>query len=259
MKKRDGFTLIELLVVISVIAVLLAILLPALGKVRKQAKRVVCSSQLRQQTLALIYYTENYEGKIMGVGGPGRPYWFHLIAPFLGDKQYEKDPQAAFEGVMQVIICPSVTERADGQSLQRGTANRSWAFWWGEVGDSYAEGSYTINSWLQPSGYYQVETTDPAYNNFYQNLADARPDVPLFGDGMWVDAWPRSSDPPPTNSFDGDGGEVASMHRFCIARHGKAINMSYVDNHVAVVDLEELWQQYWHRGYEAVYDVEVPD
>ena len=71
MKKRCGFTLIELLVVISIIALLLAILLPALGKVRKQARRMACSSQLRQQTMALVLYSENYEGKIMGVGGPG--------------------------------------------------------------------------------------------------------------------------------------------------------------------------------------------
>ena len=259
MNRRCGFTLIELLVVISIIALLLAILLPALGKVRKQTKRVVCSSQLRQQTLGLVYYTENYDGKVMGVGGPGKPYWFHLIAPFLGDKLYEKDPQAAFEGVMQVIICPSVTERADGQSLQRGTANRSWAFWWGGIGESYAEGSYTINSWLQPSGYYQVELSDPAHDYYYQKLSDARPDVPMFGDGMWVDAWPRSTDPAPSNSFDGDNGSVASMHRFCIARHGKAINLSYVDTHVALVELEDLWAQYWHRGYEVQSDVEVPD
>jgi len=166
MIRRYAFTLIELLVVIAVIALLLAILLPALGRVREQTKRVVCSSQLRQQTLGMVCYTENYDGKVMGVGGPGKPYWFHLIAPFLGDELYEKDPQAAFEGVMQVIICPSVRERADGQSLQRGTAIRSWAFWWGSVGESYAEGSYTINSWLQPSGYYQADVSDAAYKNY---------------------------------------------------------------------------------------------
>ncbi len=259
MNRRYGFTLIELLVVIAIIALLLAILLPALGRVREQTKRVVCSSQLRQQTLAMVCYTENYDGKVMGVGGPSRPYWFHLIAPFLGDERYENDPQAAFEGVMQVIICPSVTERADGQSLQRGTAIRSWAFWWGGVGESYAEGSYTINSWLQPTGYYQVDTSNPSHGNYYQKFSDARPDVPLFGDGMWVDAWPRSTDPPPSNSFDGDNGSVASMHRFCIARHRRAINLSYVDTHIDAVELEDLWQQYWHRGYEPRYDVVVPD
>jgi prepilin-type N-terminal cleavage/methylation domain-containing protein len=259
MNRRTAFTLIELLVVIAVIALLLAILLPAMSRVREQTKRVVCTSQLRQQTLALVCYTENYDGKVMGVGGPGKPYWFHLIAPFLGDELYEKDPQAAFEGVMQVIICPSVTERADGVSLQRGKANQSWAFWWGSHGESYAEGSYTINSWLQPDGYYKVDIKDPSYGYFYQNFSDARPDVPLFGDGMWVDAWPRSTDPPPSNSLDGDGGDDFNMHRYCIARHRRAINLSYVDTHIAVVELEELWEQYWHRGYEPRYDVEVPD
>jgi len=259
MNRRNAFTLIEILVVISIIALLLAILLPALSRVREQTKRVVCSSQLRQQTLGMVCYTENYDGKVMEVGGPSKLYWFHLIAPFLGDKLYETDPQAAFEGVMQVIICPSVTERADGESLQRGTANRSWAFWWGGIGESYAEGSYTINSWLQPTGYYQVDVSDPAHDYYYQRFSDARPDVPLFGDGMWVDAWPRSSNPPPSNSFDGDGGEVASMHRYCIARHKRTINLSYVDTHIEVVELEELWQQYWHRGYEPRYDVVVPD
>ncbi|UCC99559.1 MAG: prepilin-type N-terminal cleavage/methylation domain-containing protein, partial [Phycisphaerales bacterium] len=64
MNRRDGFTLIELLVVIAIVALLLAILLPALGRVREQTKRVVCSSQLKQQTLAMVCYTENYDGKV---------------------------------------------------------------------------------------------------------------------------------------------------------------------------------------------------
>ena len=258
--KRCGFTLIELLVVISVIAVLLAILLPVLGKVREQGKRVVCSSRLREQTLAMIFYTEAYDNKVMGVGGPGQPYWFHLIAPFLGDKKYKNDPQAAYEGVMQVIICPSIRDRADGQSLQRGTAIRSWAFWWGGAGESYAEGSYTINSWLQPTGYYKPDKGSANYDNYFHKYSDARSDVPLFGDGMWVDAWPRSTDPPPSNSFDGDNGSVASMHRFCIARHGRAINLSYVDGHLGVVRLEELWKQHWHQGYiPPEEEIVVPD
>ena len=57
-----GFTLIELLVVISIIAMLLSILLPSLSRAKESARRSVCSSNLRQLTLAWTAYAmENDE------------------------------------------------------------------------------------------------------------------------------------------------------------------------------------------------------
>ncbi len=55
---RCGFTLIELLVVISIIAILAALLLPAVGLVRDAAKRTRCASSLRQMMLGVIAYTD---------------------------------------------------------------------------------------------------------------------------------------------------------------------------------------------------------
>jgi prepilin-type N-terminal cleavage/methylation domain-containing protein/prepilin-type processing-associated H-X9-DG protein len=62
----EGFTLIELLVVIAVIAVLMSILLPALAKVREQARRTKCAANIRQQVLSLTMYGQENQGKLPG-------------------------------------------------------------------------------------------------------------------------------------------------------------------------------------------------
>ncbi len=61
---RKAFTLIELLVVISIIALLLSILMPALGRAREAAKRIVCGSNLKQMSVTWYMYTMDYKGKI---------------------------------------------------------------------------------------------------------------------------------------------------------------------------------------------------
>jgi len=59
---RPGFTLIELLVVIAIIALLAALLLPALAKARERGRQSFCINNVRQQTLAVILYAdENHD------------------------------------------------------------------------------------------------------------------------------------------------------------------------------------------------------
>lgn len=64
--RRRGFTLIELLVVIAIIALLVSILLPALGFARRRAKQVLCMSNLRQMSTANSIYTSDFKDRLSG-------------------------------------------------------------------------------------------------------------------------------------------------------------------------------------------------
>ncbi len=86
-RRRPGFTLIELLVVIAVVALIVGMLLPALGQARSAAKSVRCLSQVRQLELAQQMYADAYKGALVdaalahgGIGDPKKSWPVTLAA-----------------------------------------------------------------------------------------------------------------------------------------------------------------------------------
>ena len=75
--RQRGFTLIELLIVIGTIALLMAIILPALNRARGQTRTVVCLSNLRQLGLAFACYANDYDDYAMPLYEPATDtYWW---------------------------------------------------------------------------------------------------------------------------------------------------------------------------------------
>lgn len=72
MRRRKGFTLVELLVVIGIIALLIAILMPALRKARDSANRTKCLANMRELMIGYIMYTDAHKGRLP-YGGTATP------------------------------------------------------------------------------------------------------------------------------------------------------------------------------------------
>ncbi|MCX7915266.1 MAG: DUF1559 domain-containing protein, partial [Verrucomicrobiae bacterium] len=106
-KSKSGFTLIELLVTIGLIALLLALLLPAFRAARAAAQRAACVSNLHQLGLAILMYQDVHQGEFPRTahGAPEEQSWIYTLRPFL-------------RNVDRVRVCPADPKARERTALK---------------------------------------------------------------------------------------------------------------------------------------------
>lgn len=254
---QGGFTLIELLVVIAIIAILASMLLPALSRAKLRAQQIQCVGNLKQMMLADIMYMNDHGKNLPYYPGTLQTLWMGTLISYQAQ-------------VHAIRVCPSAPEKPPKPTASRwGTAAESWC--WKGTPPEPLSGSFAFNGWFYSDDKYFYTGPD-LLRHFGKDGSVQKPSqTPVFADSIWVDMWPRPTDLPARNLFNGDQSNgVGAIGRITISRHGGmsplaapknvapgaplpgAVNLALFDGHVETVKLEKLWSYYWY------YDYQVP-
>lgn len=239
MRKRRAFTLIELLVVISIIVMLVAILLPAVQRVRRQARAVACQANLRQWGVAFSMYV-NDSGRL--------PYQFPNGST---DRIWPKELRSYYGDANDVLLCPSARRiriRPDNPFSIPDTNDYRWRI----VGAKSAAWEYKFDfgPWkAHYSGSYGLNGRTLFFRPDDPDTRDRLNEVPILLDCAFMDSRSRPFDRPP--EYEDHIRGFGNITYFCINRHDATVNGLFLDWSVRRLGLKELWTLRWMPHYDA--------
>jgi prepilin-type processing-associated H-X9-DG protein len=220
--------------------------MPALARVREQAKAVLCQSNLKQMAAAFGMYTGDNEGYFPeGYGGlpdcATHNWWSYSVKP------YYQSPD--------VCLCPVATKL--GVDIGRGEIGATFHAWSAQSwfllppykpGEIY--GSFGINGWVEHN-----RCPDESENNkrrrWRHDAVKSAGNIPLILDDQWIDGWPQDwQDPPVYEDQDYRSQPGSAFVRFMINRHNGYVNGAFVDYSVRPLGLKELYTLKWNRLFD---------